>query len=174
MSLASFLLPVLLPLPLLFSPRSQAQVTSGGEMESMLFCTVCNTVVGSLNDDLKYLIDANKYWRQADLDQRLALACGHPQISKGEMKAVCGRFVMEHFRKLKHELYRRYTPGYEEHEELIAVRDFCESLKACRPQQLTLYEHYTRAAKKMVGEYEDKQSPYLAYQHKKMKERLLM
>ncbi|KYF38450.1 hypothetical protein TGPRC2_273400B, partial [Toxoplasma gondii TgCatPRC2] len=24
------------------------------------------------------------------------------------------------------------------------------------------------------GEYEDKQSPYLAYQHKKMKERLLM
>nr|CEL67627.1 TPA: hypothetical protein BN1204_034230 [Neospora caninum Liverpool] len=157
------------------APRGcRAEVGEGGEMESMLFCTVCTVVVGSLNEDLKYLLDANKYWRQADLDQRLALACGHPQISKGEMKAGCGRFMMEHYRTLKHELYRRYTPGYEEHEELLAVRDFCETLKACRPQQLTLHEHYARAAQRMVGEYEDKQSPYLAYQHKKMKERLLM
>ncbi|PFH37398.1 hypothetical protein BESB_038560 [Besnoitia besnoiti] len=156
------------------SLQLEAKVTPGTDMDSLFFCTACVVVIGSLNEDLKYLVDSGKYWRQVDLDHRLSIACGHPQIAKGAMNASCGRFMMQHYRTLKHDLYRRYTPGYEEHEELLTVREYCENLHACRPKQLTLHEHYAQAAKNMVGQYEETNSPYLAYQYKKMKERLLM
>mmetsp|Transcript_123998 Transcript_123998/g.246908 ORF Transcript_123998/g.246908 Transcript_123998/m.246908 type:complete len:167 (-) Transcript_123998:149-649(-) len=98
----------------------------------MMYCEACNTVMGGLAKDVKYLLEAQKMWKAKDLKERIMVSCQDPAVMNGFMKDTCASFLTEYRDPIAKETALRWTEDSDEFDEDIVPKEFCMKLGVCK------------------------------------------
>merc|ERR550537_453921 len=98
----------------------------------MLQCEACGNVMRDLQEDVKYLLEAEKAWKPEDLQARIQASCGSPLVPTGQGKEACGFFLADYHESIATEITRRWTEDDEYFEEGIVPKEFCEHIGICK------------------------------------------
>jgi hypothetical protein len=117
---------------------NQAPIGKNAPAMKMLMCDGCHNIFSKLSLDVKFLIEAEKTWPRAVLDERILLSCSDPDIPSGVAKEACGYVLEDYHTRIAEDVLSRLNPKHEMFEETIVPKEVCLDMGLCKEKQSSL------------------------------------